>query len=484
MAAAAGSEARAGHEPRRRRVIEPAIASARTRVFAVGWAIAAIYDKLWWKHWSGVPSNFALVAAGLLLIARPESAAVLLAFAAVQVVDWSFEPTVMGGHFLLLASVNASILVTGTWMLATGRLRTDDGPALLNTAAPALRTELIVAYLVATLHKLNLDFLDPGTSCVAVLLHEANEQALPLRFLPRVPDGLVRPAIHATLFVEAAIPLLLWLRRGRTAGIGLALLFHSLLSSGPRNGFSAFAIVILPLLVLFSSEASAARLVDATRAVRTRLSEGFAGRMGPWLAGLVLLVVSATADRLGMYRLFPFWITLDLSLLAFFTAEVLHHRADIGDASPRLFDVESAVLAVMPALLLASSLPPYLGLKTEGSFAMFSNLRTEGPHPNSLVVPGEAKLFGLQDDLVEVKDTSVAELEPLVGRGVRVPFFHLRSLLTPHPEGSVVFVRDGREIRIDRVDRHPDLLPPVPGWQRRLLPFRAVDAEGPQRCRH
>jgi len=464
--------------------MEPATPSARTRVFAVGWAIAAIYDKLWWKHWSGMPSNFALVAAGLLLIAKPESATVLLAFAAVQVVDWFFEPTVMGGHFLLLASVNASILVTGTWMLATGRLRTDDGPALLNTAAPALRMELIVVYLVATLHKLNLDFLDPGTSCVAVLLRETNEQALPLRFLPRVPDGLVRPAIHATLFVEAAIPLLLWLRRGRTAGIGLALLFHSLLSSGPRNGFSAFAIVIFPLLVLFATEASAQRLVDAAVRLRDGSPASPASRFRPVLAGLALILVSVTSDRLGMYRLFPFWITLDLLLLAFFVGEMRRHPGDVGDPSPGLFDVESAALAVMPSLLLASSLSPYLGLKTEGSFAMFSNLRTEGPHPNSLVVPGEAKLFGLQDDLVEVKETSVAELRPFVRRGVRLPFFHLRSLLTPHPGGSVVFVRDGREIRIDRVDRHPDLLPPVPGWQRRLLPFRAVDTEGPQRCRH
>jgi len=458
--------------------------SARTRVFAAGWALASLYDKLWWKHWSGAPSNFAVVAAALLLIARPGSATVLLAFAAAQVVDWFSEPTVMGGHFVLLAFANASILVTGAWMLATGRLRGDGGPSVLQAAAPALRAELVVVYLLAALHKLNADFLDPESSCVTMLLRDPVQQALPLKFLPSAPDGILVPAIHGTLLVEATIPFLLWMRRARAAGAALALLFHSFISSGPRNGFSAFAIVVFPLLVLFMSEDCAARLVGTARGLQRWLSAGPTGRLGPVLALLGLLLLSASAHKLGMVRLFPFWITLDLLVLAFFAGEVIHHRGDIGDPSPGFFDVESTVLAVMPILLLVNGLSPYLGLKTETSFAMISNLRTEGAHPNSLVVPGETKLFGLQDDLVEVKETSVPELLPYVGKGLRLPFFHLRSLLTPHPAASLVFVRDGREIRIDRVDRHRDLLPPVPAWQRRLMPFRAVEADGPQRCRH
>lgn len=125
--------------------------SARCQVFAVGLAIAALYDKSWWKHWSGAPSNFAVVATALLLMARPRSATVLLAFAAVQVVDWFSEPTVMANHLVLLTFSNASIFVTGAWMLATGRLRGDGGPALLAKAAPALRMNLILAYVLAVL---------------------------------------------------------------------------------------------------------------------------------------------------------------------------------------------------------------------------------------------------------------------------------------------------------------------------------------------
>jgi hypothetical protein len=62
--------------------------------------------------------------------------------------------------------------------------------------------------------------------------------------------------------------------------------------------------------------------------------------------------------------------------------------------------VPKPLLLVVPFFFLWG-LTPYLGLKTENSVAMFSNLRTE-TEANHLMIPESLKVFPYQDDSVEV----------------------------------------------------------------------------------
>ena len=74
-----------------------------------------------------------------------------------------------------------------------------------------------------------------------------------------------------------------------------------------------------------------------------------------------------------------------------------------------------APLCVVPLVVVLNGLSPYVGLKTETSWAMYSNLRTE-VHPNHFLVPASVKVFGYQDDLVEILATSLPAFAGVRGR--------------------------------------------------------------------
>ena len=137
--------------------------------------------------------------------------------------------------------------------------KNDNASALLGRAASGIRLEVLAIYFWATFHKLNTDFFSIEHGCVAFFATDARNQPWPMIFLP-VGPGWLEAGIHGTLVVKLLIPVLLLFRSTRGACILLGVFFHSFLSSGPRNGFFAFAVVIFPLLWLFASEGAMTRL--------------------------------------------------------------------------------------------------------------------------------------------------------------------------------------------------------------------------------
>ena len=105
-----------------------------------------------------------------------------------------------------------------------------------------------------------------------------------------------------------------------------------------------------------------------------------------------------------------------------------------------------APLWVIPLVVVLNGLSPYVGLKTETSWAMYSNLRTE-VHPNHFVVPASAKLFGYQDDLVEILATSLPALQEYVGGDVRLTFFEFRRICGAATNDFAVSYRRNGEVR-------------------------------------
>ena len=73
------------------------------------------------------------------------------------------------------------------------------------------------------------------------------------------------------------------------------------------------------------------------------------------------------------------------------------------------------VTLVPAAMVLAIGLSPYVGLRTENSLSMYSNLRTESDRGNHWFVPQGAKVADTQEDLITVVDGG--EQIPAVLRG-------------------------------------------------------------------
>jgi len=145
-----------------------------------------------------------------------------------------------------------------------------------------------------------------------------------------------------------------------------------------------------------------------------------------------------------------------------------------------LFAIRQPVLVVLPLVVFLNGLTPYVGLKTETAWAMFSNLRTEGGRTNHLLVPARAQIFGLQRDLVQVTGSSDRYLQSLARKGQLVPYFEIRR----RPDASVSYVRDGVERRFARVSDDPAFSSAIPRMVRRLILFRPVDRTEKQTCLH
>jgi len=186
----------------------------------------------------------------------------------------------------------------------------------------------------------------------------------------------------------------------------------------------------------------------------------------------------------GMSRTFPFWITYDLILCAFGLQEMLRGVRPVGHASESLLRLHSWVFRLIASLFILNGMSPYLGLKTETSFAMYSNLRTEGGITNHLFIPVATQLFDFQKDLVEVTESSVPELRQLADERLLIPYFELRRQLSVLPEASVTFRRGDAVHAIERVGDRRDVLPEVSPLLQRIMPFRAVDMADRQQCRH
>jgi len=136
-------------------------------------------------------------------------------------------------------------------------------------------------------------------------------------------------------------------------------------------------------------------------------------------------------------------------------------------------------------ILLAAGLSPYVGLRTEASFSMFSNLRTEGAVNNHLFMP-HWHLFGYEDDLVEIIRTTSRDLEEQSRGGllVRAAFqdFLLRAL-DRGEDFEVEYRRLGGEVRsVPSIRELEPELRAVPYLQRKILYFRPVPPDG--RCVH
>ena len=145
--------------------------------------------------------------------------------------------------------------------------------------------------------------------------------------------------------------------------------------------------------------------------------------------------------------------------------------------APRPMRLPGAGSAVLVLLVVANALTPYLEVKTSTSFNMYANLVTVAGDTNHLVVPRTLHLSHVQDDLLEVVDSTDEGLALYATQDYLVPERNLLDYLARHP-GATVVVRDGNSTRTlngsDGVR--------MPLVVRKLFAFRAVDEQHPPRC--
>ena len=104
---------------------------------------------------------------------------------------------------------------------------------------------------------------------------------------------------------------------------------------------------------------------------------------------------------------------------------------------------------------------PFVGLKTEHSFTMFSNVQTEGDRWNHYLFPRWLRVFGYQDDLVRILASSDPRLVEFARRDVRLVPFQLRIVAGQNPEMSLRYEFQGKQYTARRARNDPFLSEPI-----------------------
>jgi len=462
------------------------VSNGRFQLFSFLYALAilAYYAQIWHAFGANLATLTVVVAAVVLW--RPGSIAGFLVLTGSQVLSALSELQAVNTNRLLLLFAGGTILVIWVDAVVTGRRLRIPGEELMARLEPVLRVELLVVYFFSFWHKLNRDFLDPQLSCGTALFAQL-QRAVPI--LPPPPADVAALSIYATLVLEAGIPLLLIVRRTRALGVVVGWLFHFILGVG---GFYSFSATMMALLLLYAPPTLSERLAEQWPRLSLWRSDAWRPIGGTiWgVAGVLLAIWYVThrepsdsmvidAARLWRYGLDPvfwhvFWLYL-FPLAAF--AYLMRTGTESIPLSELLVGPHRRYL-VLPLVLVVNGLSPYLGLKTETSFAMYSNLRTEGGESNHLVMRRPFYIAPYQADLVRIVETSDPYLQQFANAQRPLPFIQLRIytnwLASLGGHTSLTYARAGVTKSVTAVETDAELSARVHPLEARLLTFRDI----------
>jgi hypothetical protein len=463
--------------------------------FSPVWAAAAIFslagDRGMLVFREGLllgSMTWAAVAVALMLIWRPRLTPLLFLLAAIMLARYAVAMPVAGNNKMISAFMNASILAIFAHAVLRYSNSAEMRENIYENMRVVARALLAVMYFYGIFHKINSDFLDPRVSCAVALY-------MPLAEGFGLQDSLAGKylAIWSTFIVEAIAIVSLYWKRWFAVGLLLALVFHFVIPISVYSWYMDFSSLVLALYILSVPREVSERFYDSCarmfRALRDRF--GLIGQALPF--GLVIAgavgIVSVLALFSRQTHIAPshayqsiwvlFWVVyggLAMVLLAEVALNHLPWRGQVGALRPLW-------LYSFPAVLFLVCTAPYIGLRTEASIAMFSNLHTEAGISNHLLIPNPPYLFPYQRDVAMIKASSDPDLQRYADRNQGLVMFSLLEWLRKKPDHWVTYELNG--VRHEKAtaaslgaQTHAN------AWERKLLIFKYVDFARPKVCTH
>lgn len=237
-----------------------------------------------------------------------------------------------------------------------------------------------LTYSLATLHKLNTEFLNPLTSCANYGMKElAIHWQIPTEFA----TWGIWPA--TALLIEGAIPMLLMMGRHRITW-SVAVLFHIPLTITMAP---AFAFVMFAGLAAFATDADRDAFV------------AFIQRGWKWIIPLSVAITvwsvlrpKTMPDPSMIFREWLLWALL-FGFLAAFPVWRRSTWASFQRPKPGLFP------RLLASAFLINGLTPYTGVQMQHAGAMLSNLRIDEGCWNHVIIP---ESFRFTEDYIRIEE--------------------------------------------------------------------------------
>ena len=463
--------------------------------FSPVWAAAAIFSLAGDRHMlmfrDGVllgAFTWCAVAVALLLVWRPRWTQLLGLLAAVMFIRYMIAMPVAGNNKMIAAFMNVGILIIGAQALLRYKTTADIRENIYEHMRVVARALLAVMYFYGIFHKINTDFLDPRVSCAVALY-------MPLADGFGLQDNLIGKylSIWSTFIVEAIAILALYWKRYFAIGLLLALMFHFVIPISVYSWYMDFSSLVLALYILSVPREVSAQFYERCARLFRMFRDRF-GSLGQALPfGIVIGGAVAVVALLATFSRQPsiapshayqsvwvlMWVVYGGVTMLLLSDAALSHLPWRGQVGPR----RSLWLYAIPAVLFVVSAGPYLGLRTEASIAMFSNLHTEGGITNHLVITKPWDVFPYQRDVAMIKASSDADLQSYADRNLGLVMFTLNEKLLKKPEHWVTYELNG--VRHERataasIGAHHH----ANAWERKLLIFKPVDYSRPKVCTH
>ncbi len=460
-------------------------------LFAFAWAMAGLFHQFSFEGWRWYDvKGIALTIAVVWVLFKPTSwkrFAVLLTIDWVSIA-WTFPEH--PNHIVFSWVVNSTLLASLLIVVVQNSSETDLASRWYRAFSPWVRIELCVLYFFTVFHKLNISYFDIDWSCSAKLHREISN------WMPLLPgaEWAQYMGIYGTLIIETAIPILLFFSRTRVAGVILGMLFHGLLALHPHPGLFSFSSTMTALFTVFIPLGAAASL-QPPEIVQKLWKKGL-------LLGLCLLALLYLLSNVGigfLERLGPDRMEAGINKIGFliyyvylFGTLYLFVRSVKTKVDAVKGRLEGEVkyyplLVVFPLLLIVNGSGPYLGLRTQTSFSMFSNLHTENGMTNHLIVPSGIQLTNWQYDLVEIIDSNDPYLNLARDNDLSIVYLELRRRRSiAQPDFWVTFRREGRIETFNAAEPETHhILAPLGLMERRYFYFRPVETNPfTVRCKH
>ncbi|MGN7780022.1 hypothetical protein ACTJJE_10950 [Mycolicibacterium sp. 22603] len=457
-----------------------------------------------------------------------------------------FQFPEVANHVNLMLCLNIAMIGLLSVSLLRRRYSADDDYALI---APVLRISLMLTYALAGFHKLNSDYFDTASSCAAGILTSViralqtdlfgipvvvpialGAAYLGYRLARRGRFGVAGnrlftmvtaavglaglTAVAVVVFYAHLGPLLTAI--GLIAAIAVLgwELGGGLLLAVPRLQacIVAFALTMHAALALigfvdFGSMAAALLFAFLPASYRQVLIDGFIRLGGHSLSRVCAYVgmsiaialvsgLNAHLESVAHWTLIS-GIVFDAAVLIVIwpilaAVSSPSQRPEWGGV--RIIDARTPVLLyLVPAVLIAIALTPYLGLRTAGNFSMFSNLRTEGERSNHLLLGGNPlKIWGYQEDIVWIIDIDdrygdVIHHYDAGARGYALPVVEFRKWIHDWDQAGyrvpLTYGYRGIRYTTDDIVTDPMWRTPNRTLPMVLLDFRVIQPGEPNYCR-
>jgi hypothetical protein len=424
-----------------------------------------------------------IVGASLVALLFPRKTWPLITVAASTVLLYIIRLPVASNNKTITAVFDMTLLLCASVLYMRNTLSRVNLYEALRMPARLL---LAIMYFYGIFHKINTDFLDPTVSCAVGLYKPL---AAPFGLQDNLAGRYI--AIYSTFVVEAIAILALFWRKWFAIGLTIALVFHYVIPISAYSWYMDFSSLVFALYMLsMPREASETiyRIAYAHVVEPLRSQFGRVGIFAPALALLaacafvVLVLTLSYPGRPALLLLHSIFILvwavvggIAMTVMTYAAMQHLPFNGSVGLRAPRW-------TWIIPGLFFVSCLSPYIGLKTESSINMFSNLHTEGGETNHLLFARPPYLFPYQNDVVQVVASSSPSLTRTARAGHMSVQFTIDEFLRRHPDQWVTYLRNGELIERATAADLPKASSSL--WERKLLIFKPVDPARPKVCTH